>query len=948
VYAPELPALTRSARSARRAAGLGLALAVGLSGCGREFYRNWADQDVSEAVFEKSRDPRWRIDLFTVEPPALSRFADGYDPDRPPAPPDDRAAEALSPVPQWPHHRLLVPAEATGYIDLLESWQRDRPYVPPATGGGAQPPTTPAPLRRPTPAPGGPRATPAPGLELPEPSTRPPFGTEPPATAPMPVSPPETTPQPSGNPGSPSARLSPIPTGRSARLSAPSSATRSAVATTIPATSQPAQPPRQDTRVQLTAFQVPDTAAPGASQPGGRPDDPLSPENVEPGRPERLLPDLDPAPGVEANPAQLPDRTLRMTPEAYQEAGRASAGLAALLSPTSEPISDYEAAALPPGSTIYKINPAQALTLALMNSRSYQAKIESVYLRALDVTLARFNFEPQFYAGMSPSTAPPGGIASPNNVNSWTYRTREAPGGQTSVLSFGTAAGVGKALSFGGTLVAGFANSVVFNLTGQNPVQPTVQSVLPIQYAQPLLQGGGRAVTLEPLTLAERNLLYEVRSFARFRQEYMPSVLAAGLSTTQGATSAGGLLGGGTTDGQSVGFLNVLQQYQVVENDRKILAAYAAINEAFSQMAEGAGAGVSQLNVDQVSQNLEQQRIQLINDTTTLRNLLDQYKIQLGLPPDLPLILDRDLISGFRDVFRDVDDWFGDENRDPQDLQVFVDRLPTLEDVVIDGRKAIEQGKNHETLEDVLLAAERLAMENRYELMNARAQLYDQWRQLAVRANALKGIFDIRITNQVFTPTATSNPFAFSDQAKNFALVFNTELPLIRVNERNALRQAEIGYRQSQRALMQQEDTIKLQVRTDIRNLIQVGEQYRITRDLLVVSLRQRDNSARLIFQPTTGTGGQDATQQITANTTTLINGINQTLGAQNSLIRFWVQYQSTRLALYRDLGVMPYDEWEAYYELFPAKPTGPAPGAGRTAPRRAASGAAGAAPGRS
>ena len=53
-------------------------------GCGREFYREWANQDVTEAVFEKSRDPRYRLDLFSVEPPALARFADPYDRDRPP------------------------------------------------------------------------------------------------------------------------------------------------------------------------------------------------------------------------------------------------------------------------------------------------------------------------------------------------------------------------------------------------------------------------------------------------------------------------------------------------------------------------------------------------------------------------------------------------------------------------------------------------------------------------------------------------------------------------------------------------------------------------------------------------------------------------------------------------------------------------------------------------
>jgi hypothetical protein len=103
------------------------ALALGAqSGCTREFYREWANQDVSEAVFEKSRDPRWRIDVFSVEQPALSRYADPYDQEVPPAPPDDPAAEALSPVPQWPDNRLLVPTEGTGYLDLLEYWRREQ------------------------------------------------------------------------------------------------------------------------------------------------------------------------------------------------------------------------------------------------------------------------------------------------------------------------------------------------------------------------------------------------------------------------------------------------------------------------------------------------------------------------------------------------------------------------------------------------------------------------------------------------------------------------------------------------------------------------------------------------------------------------------------------------------------------------------------------------------
>src|SRR3954451_6738939 len=131
-----------------------LALALGAQlGCGREFFRQWANQDVSEAIFEKSRDPRFRLDMFSIEPPAQARFADPYDPDVPPAPPDDRAAEAMSPVPQWPEHRLITPVEGTGYLDMLETWNQQRPN--PATTTPVPPPAPARTVEPPNPPPAG-------------------------------------------------------------------------------------------------------------------------------------------------------------------------------------------------------------------------------------------------------------------------------------------------------------------------------------------------------------------------------------------------------------------------------------------------------------------------------------------------------------------------------------------------------------------------------------------------------------------------------------------------------------------------------------------------------------------------------------------------------------------------------------------------------------------------
>ena len=115
----------------------------------------------------------------------------------------------------------------------------------------------------------------------------------------------------------------------------------------------------------------------------------------------------------------------------------------------------------------------------------------------------------------------------------------------------------------------GFANEVMFNFLGKNPAQPTVISALPISFVQPLLRGGGRAVILEPLTTAERNLLYAVRAFALFRQQFFVVTLTGGTIQNFGNTlQPGGLLRSGQQR-PGVGFIPVVFNLVEVEVDRQ-------------------------------------------------------------------------------------------------------------------------------------------------------------------------------------------------------------------------------------------------------------------------------------------------------------------------------------------------------------------------------------------
>ena len=100
-----------------------------------------------------------------------------------------------------------------------------------------------------------------------------------------------------------------------------------------------------------------------------------------------------------------------------------------MLVPPVELQNDTEGYGYPKGSRVYKINMQQAWVLALMNARFYQFNLENVYLAALPVTLQRFAFEPQFYAGMGPVTGVPQTQGSgPGRVSRRRRASSPAPG----------------------------------------------------------------------------------------------------------------------------------------------------------------------------------------------------------------------------------------------------------------------------------------------------------------------------------------------------------------------------------------------------------------------------------------------------------------------------------------------------------------------------------------
>jgi hypothetical protein len=861
-------------------------MALGLMGCTRAFFRQAADKEVEQVLTEKNQNPTWAIEKWWVYPDPRTRFADPTNPDRPPMPPDDPEVAKLAPNPQKPHKAGVDFTEGTGYLALMEKWDKEN------------------------------RAF-----------ARKNYGTEVDAT--------EATSVPSG--------------------------------------------PR--------------------------------PLDFGPNTPHR-----------------------------------------------------------------YRINLEQAAELGLINSREYQDQRENLYLAALPVTQERFSFSAQFFLAEQAIRDSAG---------------EHVPGGRRNNWTSNTGIGFGKLFETGGLLLFNLANQTIFNLGGLGSKETVSTSTLSLNLIQPFLRGGGRAVTLEPLTQAERNLVYQVRVYARFRKEFYASIAGAGGgSITGGSFVPTGVVGRGVSVGafgtsgivpgiipgvpvtglsglqvpgspagamnlstaippSITGYLGTLLQYVQIGLDRANIANLDKFLKIFRAIKEGGD--ILQVQVDTV----EQQRLRGYNsyflDQNQYSNALDNLKLQLGVPTDLPLEVDdtpvRPLLTQFSRFQEVLDQYavavraanllssaetsklraelrklaastaivqgtrFKDEfpkrwqaaekltakelkdRLDPKgkdkterdkllnlhtelelegkalsakdqqrldqlnreiDLNDFEQTLRDYETepwkrepnpvrqrtiqtnlfhgvttayllVFIEARnERIEKLRNSwpalpavcvenkdlikADLDEATRIVDRTTIANRLDLMNVRAQTVDAWRQLAVYANALLGVLNVQYQLSSTTPPLQAKPLAFTGSRTQSQLILNAELPLVRILQRNNYRASLVAFQRQRRALMEAEDLAKQVVQAEIKQLRQFAEQYKLYQRQVELAYLTVDSSLEIFQQPPppgtatdTATRGASLAQQ-------LLNAQAALPVAQNALLTAYITYLNTRLQLYRDLELMPLD----------------------------------------
>jgi outer membrane protein TolC len=241
-----------------------------------------------------------------------------------------------------------------------------------------------------------------------------------------------------------------------------------------------------------------------------------------------------------------------------------------------------------PGQTPLSL--VQSLEIAAENSREYQSRKERLYLSALDLTLERWRFV----------------IQKGGTLNALVQGTGE----EAETANAGANFSLSKLLGSGALIIGNLGLNLTRGLLSSDGWHPT--SDLGVSVTQPLLAGFGEQIVMEPLTQAERNLVYEVRAFERFRRTFALDVASS--------------------------FYRLLQLADIVKNQENNVDNLEKLSERNKALAESGR--LSDIEVGQARQEELSSKNNLLLARQRLEAANDQFKLILGLPITYPIRID--------------------------------------------------------------------------------------------------------------------------------------------------------------------------------------------------------------------------------------------------------------------------------------------------------------------
>jgi len=397
-----------------------------------------------------------------------------------------------------------------------------------------------------------------------------------------------------------------------------------------------------------------------------------------------------------------------------------------------------------------------ALCIAAHDDRKYQTLKETIFSGALDLDYQQYRFENSF-SGMLL------GLLSGDPATKKATGTGEA--------------GVDRTLENGAKIAGRLALNVVsllrddwrsLGLTGD------------LTMTVPLLRGSGRDIVREPLTQAERNLVYDIETFEAYRQSYAIAVASSYFDV--------------------LGYAEKLKN--ALDNERRL-----SENSRRAEMMFTAGR-MQKIEVDQARSDLLDAGGSVVSSRRNFETSLDAFKVKIGLPPEARIELD----------------------------SAELDRLETQMN-----RQAQASKSAVEAFPDEAEAC-RIALEARHDLVVTRGRLEDAARAVRVAADQLRGDVTLKGDLNLDRLVQTGGDGFGGDETWNTSV--QADLPWDRRKERNAFKKALLSLEQAKRALEEEEDSIKQSVRSGLRNLVASRASYEIQIEAVKVArLRVESNT---------------------------------------------------------------------------------------------------------
>ena len=498
-----------------------------------------------------------------------------------------------------------------------------------------------------------------------------------------------------------------------------------------------------------------------------------------------------------------------------------------------------------------------ALQVAAANNRDYQSQKESVFRSALALDLEDEEFRSTFA----------GAVDTLFSVNTDPTVTGIE---QTHAVDWS------KRMKAGATITAGLAIDLVKVLTGDRPSAFGITGDASIVI--PLLRGAGEHIVAEPLTQAQRDVIYAIWRFERFKKTMAVRVASEYLSVLQGLD----------------GIKNAGENYKRLQE--------AAVQER--ALAE-AGRRRS-IDVDRTRQKELEARQRWITAQRTYASRLDAFKNTLGLPTDAKVDLDRRELEQLSTAARTAL-----EGQIGQKAEAAAEEGEKEAAGGKEGRLVPLGREGGGPLEMDPEAGVKLALLKRLDLRIAHGEVYDAQRQVIVAADALKAGIDLSASAAVgesrSISSADSGDGDFRLSRGSYSAGLGLDLPFERTAERNVYRTSYINLERAIRSAQQLEDSIKLEVRNGLRDLTAARESTIIQANAVKLAEKRVENTQMLLD------AGRIETRE-------LLDARDDLVDAQDRLTEALVTYRVTALELQRDMSVLEVNEKGLWREYEPGR----------------------------